>query len=137
MMDALTKRREEKHLQALVDGMSAQWQRERAESQMTLGKLIAALKAMPEGAEVANLNNADSYRGYYSDLAFEHGEGTRPAADLLVECKDAMGKVFYGYKGGEFVMGALTPIWLASYGRPGSKLIAIHAGGDIETAEDN
>lgn len=40
-------------------------------------------------AEVANLNSAHSYRGYYSDLAFEQGEGTRPAADLLAECKAA------------------------------------------------
>lgn len=27
------------NIQALVDGMSAQWQRERAETQMTLGKV--------------------------------------------------------------------------------------------------
>jgi hypothetical protein len=52
------------NLQDLVDGMTAQWQRERAETQMTLGKMIAALEAMPEGAEVANLNNAHSYRGF-------------------------------------------------------------------------
>lgn len=124
-------------IQALIDGMSAQWQRERAETQMTLGKLIAALEAMPEGAEVANLNSAHSYRGYYSDLAFERDEGTRPASDLLKECKTAMGQVFFGYKGGDFVMGALTPVWLASYGCCGLKLMALHAGGEVETAEDD
>lgn len=125
------------NIQALMDGMSAQWQRERAETQMTLGKLIDALEAMPEGAEVANLNSAHSYRGYYIDLAFERDEGTRPAADLLDECKAAMGQVFCGYKGGDFVMGALTPVWLASYGRCGQKLMALHAGGEIETAQDD
>ncbi len=125
------------NMQALMDGMSAQWQRERAETQMTLGKLIDVLEAMPEGAEVANLNSADSYRGYYSDLAFEQGEGTRPAADLLAECKAAMGQVFCGYKGGDYVMGALTPVWVASYGRCGQKLMALHAGGEIETSEDD
>lgn len=125
------------NIQALMDGISAQWQRERAETQMTLGKLIAALEAMPEGAEVANLKSAHSYRGYYSDLAFEQGEGMRPAADLLVECKAAMGQVFCGYKGGDFVMGALTPIWVASYGCGGQKLMALHQGGTIETAKDN
>lgn len=125
------------NLQALMDGMSAQWQRERAETQMTLGKLIAALEAMPEGAEVANLRDANSYRGYYSDLAFEREEGTRQAAELLAECKAAMGQVFCGYKGGDFVMGALTPVWLASYGCCGSKLMALHAGGEVETAEDD
>lgn len=123
--------------QALIDGMNAQWQRERAETQMTLGKLIDALEAMPEGAEVANLTSAHSYRGYYSDLAFEQGEGMRPAADLLAECKAAMGQVFCGYKGGDYVMGALTPVWLASYGCCGPKLMALHAGGEMETAEDD
>lgn len=124
-------------IQALMDGMSAQWQRERAETQMTLGKLIDALEAMPEGAEVANLNSAGSYRGYYIDLAFEQGEGTRPAADLLAECKAAMGRVFCGYKGGDYVMSALTPVWVANYGCCGPKLMALHAGGKIETAEDD
>ena len=123
-------------IQALIDGMSMQWQRERSETQMTLGKLIAALEAMPEGAEVKNLKEAHSYRGYYSDLSFELGKGTRPASDLLKECKDAMGQVFQGYKGGDYVMGALTPVWLADYGCCGKKLMAIHAGGEIETADD-
>ncbi len=121
------------NLQALLDGMSAQWQRERAETQMTLGKLISALEAMPEGAEVANLNNPHSYRGYYSDLAFEQDEGTRPAADLLSECKAAMGQVFEGYKGGEYVMWALTPVWIARYGCSGQKLMELHVVGDIGT----
>lgn len=125
------------NMQALIDGLSAQWQRERAETQMTLGKMIAALEAMPKGAELANLNSAHSYRGYYSDLAFERDEGTRPAADLLAECKAAMGQVFCGYKGGDFVMGALTPVWLASYGCCGQKLMALHADGEVETTEDD
>lgn len=125
------------NLQTLVDGMSAQWLRERAETQMTLGKLIDALEAMPDGAEVANINRAHSYRGYYSDLAFKRDEGTRPAADLLAECKAAMGQVFCGYKGGDFVMGALTPVWLANYGCCGRKLMALHVDGVIETAKDD
>lgn len=125
------------NLQAMFDGMSAQWQRERAETQMTLGKMIVALEAMPDGAEVANLNSAQRYRGYYSDLAFERGEGTRPAVELLAECKAAMGQVFCGYKGGDYVMGALTPVWVAKYGRCGPKLMALHPGGEIETAEDD
>ena len=125
------------NLQAMMDGMSAQLQRERAETQMTLGKLIAALEAMPEGADIANLNSAHSYRGYYSDLAFEQREGTRPATDLLAECRAAMGQVFCGYKGGDFVMGALTPVWVSNYGCCGLKLMALHVGGDMETAEDD
>ncbi len=125
------------NLQAMMNGMSAQWQRERAETQLTLGKLIAALEAMPEGADVANLHSVGSYRGYYSDLCFERGDGTRPAAELLADCKAAMGQVFTGYKGGDYVMGALTPLWIATYGCCGQKLMAVHPGGDVETAEDD
>lgn len=124
------------NLQALVDGMSAQWQRERAETQMTLGKLIEALEAMAPADMVANLNAAHSYRGYYSDLAFEPGEGMREAGALLEECRAAMGKVFTGYKGGDFVMGKRTPVWVAEYGSTGDKLMALRAGGELETAPD-
>jgi len=60
-----------------------------------------------------------------------------PATDLLEECKAAMGQVFYGYKGGDYVMGALTPVWLASYGCCGQKLMALHVDGEIETADDD
>lgn len=123
-------------LQALMDGMSMQWQRQRAETQMTLNELIAALEAMPEGAEVENLNSAHSYRGYYIDLAFELGEGHRPASDLLADCRAAMGEVFEGYKGGDFVMGALTPIWVANYGCCGTRLMAVHPNGKIKTARE-
>jgi hypothetical protein len=124
------------NIQALVDGLSEQWQRERAETQMTLGKLIAALEAMPQGTHVANLRDAHSYRGYYSDLAFEPAMGTRPAAELLAECRNAMGRVFEGYKGGDFVMGETTPVWVACYGCTGDKLMAVHADGTTETAKD-
>jgi hypothetical protein len=120
----------------LVRYMSAMCQRYRAESQLTLGKLIEALEVMPSDAQVPNLREPGSYRGYYEDLYFEIGDGTRSAADLLAECRKCMGAVFHGYKGGDFVMGALTPLWVATYGCCGQKLIAVHQGGGIETAED-
>jgi len=124
-------------MQAYLDGMSAQWQRERAATQLTLGKLIATLEAMPPDAEVAGLVSAHSYRGYYSDLAFKLDSKRRPAADLLKECRAAMGQVFEGYKGGDFVMGALTPLWVANYGSCGDKLMAINPDGTITTAKDD
>ena len=123
-------------LQATMDGWSAQWQRERAETQMTLGALIEALEAMPADAEVANLTAPHSDRGYYCDLAFEPGEGTRPASALLAECRAAMGGVFTGYKGGNYVMGTRTPVWVAEYGDCGRRLLAVSDGGAIETAAD-
>lgn len=122
--------------QWLIDGFNAHMQMERAKTQMTLGQIIEALEKMPGDAKVANIHGAQSYRGYYDDLAFEQGEGTRPAADLLAECKSAMGKVFEGYKGGRYVMGGLTPVWIADYGCSGVKLIALRAGGDIDVDFD-
>lgn len=126
----------EANLKAIMDGWSADMQRERAKTQMTLGKLIAALEAMPENAEVANLRRAHSYRGYYCDLAFEWGTGTRPAADLLTECRAAMGRSFHGYKGGYFIMGELTPVWVAVYGCSGLKLMSLDAEGKVEAVVD-
>lgn len=125
------------NMQALIDGLSAQWQRERSDSQMTLGGLIHALEGMPADAQVANLCGAHSYRGYYCDLAFERAEGTRAAGDLLAECRNCMGQVFEGYKGGDFMMGASTPLWVAEYGCSGDKLMAVHADGTIETRSDD
>jgi hypothetical protein len=123
---------------ALMDGLSAQWQRHRADTQMTLGELISALDSMPPDAQVAFLIDAHSYRGYYDDLAFEyHPDDTRPASDLLNECRAAMGQAFQGYKGGDFVMGKTTPLWVASYGCCGEKLIALNPDGSIETAPDD
>ena len=84
-----------------------------------------------------NLNSAHSYRGYYCDLAFELNDGMRLATELLTECKAAMGKTFGGYKGGDFVMDAQTPVWVVSYGCCGQKLITLHANGEMETAEDD
>jgi hypothetical protein len=123
-------------IQAMVDGMSARWQRERSETQMTLGRLIADLEAMPADTDVSGLAEPHSYRGYYCDLAFEPTSGTVKAGALLAECKSAMGQVFTGYKGGDFVMGALTPVWVAHYGCCGEKLIAIHQDGKLEVAKD-
>lgn len=92
---------------------------------------------MPEGAEVANLRDAHSWAGATTSTWRLSEKKERQAAELLAECKAAMGKVFCGYKGGDYVMGALTPVWLASYGCCGPKLMALHAGGEIETAADD
>lgn len=124
-------------MQHMIDGMNAAWQRERAATQLTLGKLIAALEAMPADAEVANLIEPHSYRGYYCDLAFERGPGKRKASELLADCRAAMGAVFEGYKGGDYVMGALTPVWVASYGQCGPKIVGITASGGLTLQDDD
>lgn len=123
--------------QLLWNGFLAQQCRERAETQMTLGKLIDALKTMPGDVEIVKLYNPHSYRGYYSDLAFSLADNeSMTALQLLTLCQNCMGHIFEGYKGGEYVMGALTPIWIADYGCYGVKVIAIGKDGFIKTAKD-
>jgi len=121
----------------MMDGMNAEWQRERAQSQLTLGGLIACLQNMPAGTRVANLGRPHSYRGYYCDLAFERHDGTRPVKDLLSDCLAAMGQEFTGYKGGDFVMGVRTPVWVAAYGHCGDRLLSVRTDGDLEVEPDD
>jgi hypothetical protein len=124
-------------MQAIVDGMSSEWQRERAVSQMTLGKLIERLSAMPQEALVDGIKEPHSYRGYYVDLAFEPSGGDRVSAGALLQlCRRCMGDVFEGYKGGDFQMGKNTPVWIAMYGRCGDKVIALRDDGTFEVRGD-
>jgi hypothetical protein len=59
-----------------------------------------------------------SYRGYYDQLALGWEEdGNRTVGELLEERKAAVGKVYEGYKGGEFTMNEETPEWVSGYGR--------------------
>jgi hypothetical protein len=125
------------HMRSLLDGMSAQWQKDRAKSQMTLGDVIKTLEAMPGEATIEILGELDSYRGYYDDLAFEPTPERRTVLAVLKECRAAMGKVFGGYKGGDYQMGEMTPIWVAEYGNTGMKLISINPDGTVLTASDD
>jgi hypothetical protein len=114
-------------LQAMTDGLSLQWQKERAETQLTLGTLIDKLKVMDPNEPVPMLYAPHSYRGYYIDLAFEWNQNvTQPASTLLELCKSCMGEIFDGYKGGEFQMGRNTPLWAASWGAIGDKIIDLN-----------
>lgn len=62
-----------------------------------------------------------SYRGYYEQLAIGHAPpgstGQSPTVgDLLIELRAAVGKVFHGYKGGDYLMTRDTPVWVANWG---------------------
>lgn len=124
-------------IQAMVDGMSAAWQKERSATQMTLGKMISALEAMITDKQVQRLGHLHSYRGYYSDLAFEVKPGTMNAQDLTGLCREAMGKVYEGYKGGDYMMGESTPMWIAEYGCCGDKLMGFAPDGSLLTQADD
>ena len=107
--------------------------------QMTLGTFIAELSGMPTHSAMRpddersgffdfgtlEPTEFDSYRGFYSDLAlgFEvEGEGVT-VAGLLASAREALGKTYCGYKGGDYVMTDRTPLWAANYGRSGQTAI--------------
>jgi hypothetical protein len=62
-----------------------------------------------------------SWRGIYAELAIGFSsEGNIKVIDFYNMLKEAIGKEFTGYKGGEFIMGKATPVWVANYGNSGN-----------------
>lgn len=89
---------------------------------MTLGELIDELsKHDPDLVIEDGWDNPHSYRGYYTDLAFEPAINSR-IGDMLEAAKSSLGKTFDGYKGGDFRMHEYTECWLACYGQTGETI---------------
>lgn len=117
-----------------LETMFQQAAEERSRTQMTLGQLIDRLSQLNQDTELS-LGKPHSYRGYYSDLAFEPSEA-RKVVDVLLDAEQSLGKTFVSYKGGEFVMTESTPIWVAFYGECGERLMAINDDGTILSKEE-
>ena len=94
---------------------------------MRLAGLINALAELPPdlpvyvGSEPAG--QLGSYRGYYNQLTIYRSieltfQGPKPVtvAELLTDARNADGKTFTGYKGGDYAMGLSTPVWADDYG---------------------
>ncbi len=111
-------------LQVMVDAINEEGRRTRAKYQLTLGQLIGRLEDSMQYATVECTNGISpgtphSYRGYYSDLAFELNDPTEvdlKVKDFLAICKKVLDTTLEGYKGGDFVMDAKTPLWLSAWG---------------------
>lgn len=93
--------------------------------QLTLGELILKLEAVEDKHKPVIFDGGkyhpscvNSWRGAYEELAIEYEELSRPwsTKHLLILLRNAIGSTFYGYKGGEYVMGKTTPVWVANYG---------------------
>lgn len=117
-------------MQKLVDLMNESSRKTRGRYQMTLGKLIDILKCSDPnfpvvfgGADAGSPGDEDSYRGYYSDLSFEPSDAEITVSSFLKQCSEAMGATYHGYKGGEFHMGADTPVWCAAYSHCGNAIM--------------
>jgi len=89
---------------------------------MTLGQLIERLEREDAGRVLSmGLAHPHSYRGYYSQLAFEP-IGPVSVGEMLAQARSANGATFHGYKGGEYTMDLDTPVWVAAYGDCGEPI---------------
>ncbi|SRR5216684_1747649 len=92
---------------------------------MTLGQLIDGLRRLPSEATVwvgsgrYRPTELGSYRGYYEDLALgfdARRDELCTVSDLLVKCVGAVGKDFYGWKGGKYRAALDTAVWAGNQG---------------------
>lgn len=91
---------------------------------MTLKELIERLEKEDANLIVPNgFNHPHSYRGYYVCLAFEPAENTS-VGDMLDCAKKANGRIYLGWKGGDFKMDEDTDVYLAEEGHCGDELSA-------------
>lgn len=110
--------------------------------QLTIGEFLALIKDIPDvdGNENVTISfdfgtaypiGLSSWRGAYSELAINYGLGGydndnadqsahRDLADFRKELEEAVGKEFYGWKGGDFTMSLDTPLWVANDGNVGN-----------------
>lgn len=114
-------------IQAVVDGLAKTWQEERSQTQMTLGQLIKVLETKDQDQGIVGMTKPHSYRGYYCDLAFEPTDDSVSVKDFLALLRGGcMGRIFEGYKGGDYMMGENTPIWISEYSdNSGIKLMGL------------
>ena len=89
---------------------------------MVLKEVIEALEnedaalVVPKG-----FNSPHSYRGDYSELAFEPAENV--TVGKMLQCaREALGTTYKGYKGGDFKMDEWTSCNIAEYGHCGEEL---------------
>lgn len=98
---------------------------------MTLGELIDTLSRKdPEDWLLLDFvhfqpsGDVHSYRGDYSQLAIGYRSGGDMTVGAMLEkLKAADGAMFYGYKGGEYVMDRDTPVFVANHNESGGTAI--------------
>lgn len=130
-------------LQSILTNAVQQGRAERfkASNQMTLGEMIIKLEAIIEAMKIKEKDRPEyqdpevqfdfeylrptglsSWRGSYAELAIEFDSQGKwiKASEFLAMLKEAVGKEYTGWKGGEFVMGRSTPMWVANPGNSGN-----------------
>ena len=93
--------------------------------QLTLGELILKLEAvgnkeLPVVFDVGKYHptDIDSWRGRYNELALNYVTKGEPLSvrDITAFLRGTVGSIHTGYKGGDYLMGKTTPVWVANYG---------------------
>lgn len=88
---------------------------------MTLGQLIDELKKLPGDMVFADgFGGPDSWRGVYSEIAFEPAKNVT-VASMLEHAMSAVGATYQGYKGGLYTMSLGTDCHIADYGEYGGE----------------
>lgn len=83
---------------------------------IALGGLIELLSSLPPDRVVrSGFGKALSYRGDYSQIAFEPAENVT-IASMLEHARSAVGQTFEGYKGGRYLMSEKTRCFIAKWG---------------------
>lgn len=88
---------------------------------LTLGELDARLESVVPELPI-KLDSGTfpgeimSYRGYYRFPAVEPSLQECTVGEFHKVVKDAIGRTFEGYKGGDFKMTRHSPLWVSSYG---------------------
>lgn len=93
------------------------------EAPMKLRDFIAALEKCDQNSDVVldhenrAVSHLISWRGSYSELSLDSCIDGKPVkvSELLKDCRDAIGKTFGGYKGGDFQMNADTLVYADEY----------------------
>jgi hypothetical protein len=93
-------------------------------TQTTLGELILVVELVVKDMNKPIVFDFDQnmkpygvscWRGSYTELAVNYDpKGVKNVKEFLKILKDAIGKEFQGYKGGDFMMGKTTPVWVAT-----------------------
>lgn len=93
--------------------------------QLTLGELILRLEAIPDKKLPVIFDGKryyptriDSWRGSYCELAISYSPTSchMTVKGFLNLLRNTIGRTLIGYKGGNFMMGKTTPVWVANYG---------------------
>lgn len=116
-------------LQTVLHAMVAKGRQETfaKSEQISLGELLLKLEAIADKTKpvVFDFNgfvptSLDSWRGIYAEISFHYEQVEPKTVSQIIEMvKEAIGKTYEGYKGGDFTMSRQTPVWVANYGESG------------------